>query len=237
MKSSLAIFFQIFLLLVSSIFGMENSVSLGTKLVSGIQKALSDKTVEKEVMTSYLALTKSNLKQNKKAGMYLGPCIDNKFGPKFCSEDRLICNIVNDVEACFIGKFQRCDKTEDHNTTCGDIDFKCINYKVLDSKQKEIALCGPKETYMDMCSNTSPCAKGFECTKVSIGLLNEYRCLVSKNEKCNEMKMCGKGAACEDHVNCKPCSKSFNPAFKTNEDFLKALKNGMTCDELLNAGK
>ena len=170
-------------------------------------------------------------------GTYRGKCLNDRQGPDYCLEDRLICTDKNGDLRCYIKPYERCYKVDDIDTTCSKLDFKCINYRVKDEEGKDISLCAPKNTYMDVCSASNPCTNGFTCTKTIIGDNFQNVCLVSKEMDCSIMKMCAKGYVCDpDKKKCIVCNEDKNPNFKTENGFINALKKGSTCDELNNGG-
>jgi hypothetical protein len=166
-------------------------------------------------------------------GEYNGDCLRDLPGPPVCTDKRTRCADLNGIMKCYLGNWQRCDKSEDFDTTCADKDFRCINYKIKDSSNKEVALCAPKGSYFDTCSATNVCANGFKCTQITYGNKKENRCLVDKGFSCEDVKLCATGLFCDAGLNkCEECDPGRSLLFKSYQGFYKALTNSPTCDSI-----
>lgn len=166
-------------------------------------------------------------------GEYNGECLRDLPGPPVCTDPRTRCADLNGKMKCYLGNWQRCDKSEDFDTTCAEMDFRCINYKIKDSQGKEVGLCAPKGSYFDVCSAANVCATGFKCTQITYGVKKENRCLVDKGFSCEDVKLCATGLFCDAGTNkCEDCDPGRSLLFKTYEGFYKALTNSPTCDSI-----
>lgn len=185
---------------------------------------------------SMISSSNNNLNQPS-PGLYGGECLRDLPGPPYCIDPRLECITSGIQNICLIGAWQRCDKVEDYNTKCADMNFKCIDYKIEDSKNKLIGLCAPKGSYLDTCSATLPCSEGFKCSEVFINTRKENLCLVDNGKACESMKLCANGFACELGSNtCKPCkAKKF--VFENSKKFSEALVVHLTCDAIQKGGR
>jgi len=171
-------------------------------------------------------------------GNYGGKCIREGNGPPTCNDPRTRCADKNDQTRCLIRAYQRCDKSTDYNTSCADDQYSCINYKIKDSSGKEVALCAPKGTYMDICSSQVQCAKGFNCSKFSVGNDMQKVCLVAVNQNCENMKLCEVGHVCNKRTNkCELCETNKYPVLRSENLLQEVLMRGMTCLELKNGIK
>lgn len=168
-----------------------------------------------------------------KPGDYYGDCLRDQSGPPQCNEERLRCADINRTVRCYIKAWHRCDKSDDFDTTCADLNFVCINYKIKDSKGKEIGLCAPKGTYMDDCTATKPCSKGYVCTEMSIVNRKENKCLVEKGQSCLTMKLCGQGLVCDGGTKaCIDCQEGKALMYRSFNGFIKSLTQPPTCDQI-----
>lgn len=189
-----------------------------------------------ETVKAFLSTDKKSYSHNKELplpGKYAGDCLHDKPGVPYCTDPRLRCADLNNKMKCYIAAWRKCDKAIDFDTTCADLNFKCINYKIKDSTGSDVALCASKGTYMDSCSSTNPCSKGFSCTEITVQTKKEKVCLVDKSQSCSDMKLCATGYICDNaKKTCEECQIGKNPIWQSEQRFQQSLKNSISCDEL-----